>query len=379
MLAGDQHLVYFYCHGFTERMAADIQISDDLLGQFRAWFDSLPEERRKALKPPPDKEMFDVSDSKLELTRGVVKLTRMEDALLDQGARFRNGPLVFLNMCESAQVLPSLSGGFIPFFIEFGARGVIGTECPMTSTFANPFAQKFLQRFLRGNDPAGRILLDLRREYLYLGSDREGRPLGNPLGLAYTLYCDAEVQLKRSATMSVPAVVENLERSQKMDEQYLQELVADNMDNEEYTLDQVFDELGRREVALEKGMTDQAGDPEVYPDPPADETIMGIGDTFAEFGKRLWANYEPQLYALLCDEKHPEHDKFLEALKDGAGALAVALVPTLAGLPGMLPAFVVVAATIVGKQVAKEGLKTVCQMWKESMDNREEEEEEKED
>jgi hypothetical protein len=55
----------------------------------------------------------------------------------------------------------------------------------MTSTFADPFAQAFLQRFLQGQ-PVGRILLDLRRAFL-------GR--GNPLGLAYTLYCDADVRL----------------------------------------------------------------------------------------------------------------------------------------------------------------------------------------
>jgi len=97
-------------------------------------------------------------------------------------------PLVFLNMCESAQVLPSLSGGFIPFFLKHGARGVIGTECPMTSTFADPFARDFFRRFLKAQ-PLGKILWELRRAYL----DK-----GNPLGLAYTLYGDADTKLSEA-------------------------------------------------------------------------------------------------------------------------------------------------------------------------------------
>jgi hypothetical protein len=93
-----------------------------------------------------------------------------------------------LNMCESAQVLPSLSGGFIPFFLQRGARSVIGTECPMTSTFADPFAREFFYRFLRGGT-VGHILWELRRKYL---------EEGNPLGFAYTLYGNAGTKLSKA-------------------------------------------------------------------------------------------------------------------------------------------------------------------------------------
>jgi hypothetical protein len=194
--AADQHVLYFFCHGFAERMAADIQIDDDLIAGFRAWYKSLPEEQQDRLQDATahDEALFDVSDSWLQLTRGTAPLTMMEDTLLAANARFGNGPLVFLNMCESAQVLPSLSDGFIPFFVDYGARGVIGTECPMTSTFANPFGLEFFRRFFQGQ-PVGKILLDLRRAFLNMGTDRGGRPVGNPLGLAYTLYCDADVCL----------------------------------------------------------------------------------------------------------------------------------------------------------------------------------------
>jgi hypothetical protein len=179
---GDQHILYVFCHGFTERMATDIQLGDDLLGEFKAWLRTLDPKQREMLKSQ-ERSLFDVSDSWIKLTYGEVPLTMMEHYA---AKRFASAPLVFLNMCESAQVLPSLSGGFIPFFIQHGARGVIGTECPMTSTFAHPFAKEFFGRFLRGR-PVGQILWEMRRECL---------ALGNPLGLAFTLYCDANLRLE---------------------------------------------------------------------------------------------------------------------------------------------------------------------------------------
>ncbi len=192
----DQHLLYFFCHGFTERMAADIQLGDDLVAGFRSWYESLPKEQQTGVDEAMShaEALFDVSDSWLQLSDGTAPLTMMEDTLHDAKAQFRNGPLVFLNMCESAQVLPSLSDGFIPFFVAHGARGVVGTECPMTATFAGPFAQEFFRRFFAGK-PVGKILLDLRRELLIMDPDEEGNPSGNPLALAYTLYCDADLRL----------------------------------------------------------------------------------------------------------------------------------------------------------------------------------------
>jgi hypothetical protein len=181
---GDQHILYLYCHGFTERMATDIQLGDDLLGEFRTWLRTLPAEERAALRHQED-SLPNVSDSWIKLTYGEVPLTMMEHF---SSPRFANGPLVFLNMCESAQVLPSLSGGFIPFFIQRGVRGIIGTECPMTSTFAHPFSLEFFHRFLQGQ-AVGQVLWELRQEFL---------KRGNPLGLAYTLYCDADMRLKQA-------------------------------------------------------------------------------------------------------------------------------------------------------------------------------------
>jgi hypothetical protein len=74
-------------------------------------------------------------DSWIKLTSGMLLL----DALYGLGDRIqlRNRPVVFLNMCESAQVTPSLAESFIHFFANRGAATVIGTECPMRSLFAH--------------------------------------------------------------------------------------------------------------------------------------------------------------------------------------------------------------------------------------------------
>jgi CBS domain-containing protein len=185
---GDRHIFYVFCHGYTERMAADIQIGDDLIGEFRSWLNTLSAEQRTALKDQ-ENALFDVSDSWIKLTYGTVPLTMMEHYAAPQ---LEDAPLVFLNMCESAQVLPSLSAGFIPFFLQRGARSIIGTECPMTSTFADPFAREFFRRFLQGQT-VGQVLWDLRRRYL---------DEGNPLGFAYTLYGDANTKLSQAILKS---------------------------------------------------------------------------------------------------------------------------------------------------------------------------------
>lgn len=185
---GNRHILYLFCHGFTERMVTDIQIQDDLLGEFKAWLRTLDPEERAALRHQED-SIPNVSDSWIKLTFGQVPLTMME---YYASPHWAYTALVFLNMCESAQVLPSLSGGFIPFFIQRGVRGVIGTECPITSTFAHPFSQAFFRRFLRGQ-AVGHIFWELRREFL---------EQGNPLGLAYTLYCDANLKLKEAVLES---------------------------------------------------------------------------------------------------------------------------------------------------------------------------------
>lgn len=44
-------------------------------------------------------------------------------------------PIVFLNMCQSAELAPSMSSGLVRLFLKRNASAVVGTECPMTAVF----------------------------------------------------------------------------------------------------------------------------------------------------------------------------------------------------------------------------------------------------
>ncbi|OBJ70705.1 hypothetical protein A5643_10030 [Mycobacterium sp. 1274756.6] len=95
-------------------------------------------------------------------------------------------PLVFLNACESADLSPKFYDGFVPFFLAKGARGVIGTESKTPVLFAIHWAEAFIEQLLDGAE-VGQIMLELRQQFL--------RDHGNPLGLLYTIYCDADTRI----------------------------------------------------------------------------------------------------------------------------------------------------------------------------------------
>lgn len=101
-----------------------------------------------------------------------------------------NGPLVFLNACQSAELTPYLYAGLVPAMLARGARGVIGTEVNTPTLFAAEFAQKLIERFAAGNAAVGDLLLDLRREYL---TDKN-----NVMGLVYALYSNGDLIVNRA-------------------------------------------------------------------------------------------------------------------------------------------------------------------------------------
>ena len=101
-------------------------------------------------------------------------------------------PLVFINACESAELRPEFYDGFIPYFMAKGARGVVGTECKTPAVFASEWALRFFPRFLDG-EPLGDLFLELRREF--------HTTHGNPLGLLYNVYCDADTRIQPGLTI----------------------------------------------------------------------------------------------------------------------------------------------------------------------------------
>jgi len=173
----DSDILYFYAHGNTRPSQADSDYREleRAVERIEALEEGSPQ--RKAL------EAFYrlIKDPKFEPDESWIALSLGRLFLNDLRAnpmRLNKRPIVFLNTCESAQVLPGLTDSFVSLFLERKARSVIGTECVMTNQFAHPFSEHLLRDLLTGV-PLGEAL---RRARLHFMSRN------NPLGLAYTLY-----------------------------------------------------------------------------------------------------------------------------------------------------------------------------------------------
>jgi hypothetical protein len=362
----DRDAYYFFCHGYTERMATDIQLDADLVGAFAQMAAEGWAARSESIREHLD-DLFDVSDSWMRLTHGKIPLAMLKERV---PARFSRNPLVFLNMCESAQVLPSLSDGFVPFFIDRGARAVLGTECSMNTVFADDFARNFLICFFEGK-AAGAILLALRRTYL---------ERGNPLALAYTLYGDADLRLADgilpgeagSPCEEVFKLLHATERRGEMSQDETRREAVDVLWDDD--MDGLMLTLAARVQAQEQGV---AQDELQMWAPPEEAFALDVeaGPEWTAMmkalGERWWAKLEPRLYQLLC-KAGKEHDDFMHALTEGAKTAAVALAPVLVAQVAALPAVAIVVATIVAKKAVDAGLEAACEMWKESLEKPEE-------
>ncbi len=174
----DDSVLYFYTHGHYRRpqsasnqfdLAALIERRLAQLSPESADYMSL----RRLLERLGEEES-EIVDSYIELSHG--RLYYYE--LLELVDELSSEPFVFLNMCESAEMVPLQTENFVSLFLKLGARSVLGTECTMTATFAHPFSVIFLTEVLRGEQMAD-ALRSARRHFL---------EKKNPLGLAYTLY-----------------------------------------------------------------------------------------------------------------------------------------------------------------------------------------------
>ena len=181
-------LLYFYTHGYSHCYKTDIGIDRDMQ-RFIAKYEQLPRdaEARKTFKL-----LYDTLNGHAETDKSWIEPTKEKiylDQLYGRITQFKARPFVFLNMCSSAPLTPSLSKSFVHFFLNRGARSVLGTECPMTIYFADPFGRRVMNGILNGR-PVGEVLREARRYFL--------EKHRNPLGLAYTLYGSAMYQLEKS-------------------------------------------------------------------------------------------------------------------------------------------------------------------------------------
>lgn len=170
------HFVYFFCHGFTA--GTNPLMRADAVQTLRKSIEAI-----KVGTPERDalETLLRLSSQMDDYSWMYIGGAQVKEVALKQQDFFEERrPIVFLNMCQSADLLPSLSTGFVRVFLDHNAAAVIGTESPMTAVFASAFAEKILEALFQGDD-VGMALWKARRHFL--------QPhIRNPLGLAYTLY-----------------------------------------------------------------------------------------------------------------------------------------------------------------------------------------------
>jgi hypothetical protein len=168
-------LVYFYCHGAKARLAdTDLEIPLLQIGQS----DQIA---------PTDFATWDAADK--------WPVSHWRDT----------APLVFINGCETAKLMPEDIVSFVDALAGMHAAGVIGTEIAVDQTIAGEVALRFYRQFC-GVAKASvgmalhRTRIDLLRK-------------GNISGLVYTPYCSMDLALEfigtpqgsASADTAIPA------------------------------------------------------------------------------------------------------------------------------------------------------------------------------
>src|SRR5262249_24332430 len=132
------------CHGHTEK-----KLDSTYLDTLAAWgkgasadkedaaimLEFVNLQRRKRIK---DHSYIQIED----------KMLSLGDVRSFTPARKSLTPLVFLNICESAEFYRGASDNLVDVFLERGASGVIGTELPMLTVFGDLIGRRFFELFL---------------------------------------------------------------------------------------------------------------------------------------------------------------------------------------------------------------------------------------
>ncbi|MBT1188992.1 hypothetical protein HET69_34665 [Streptomyces sp. CJ_13] len=158
LAVSDLQLVEFYCHGKGGPTNQWLEIGDGekiFPGQIPAWHLS-------AWSPPA------VPDGHWQHTR----------------------PLILLNGCHTTAMTPQSPVSFADVFTAVHAAGVVGTEISLMQPLAGEATELLLHHFYTGQR-MGEALRRMRHDLL---------AKGNLLGLAYTAYCSADLQLIHTPT-----------------------------------------------------------------------------------------------------------------------------------------------------------------------------------
>ena len=118
---------------------------------------------------------------------GRVSIRQLQEEVEVSGQEaIRPRPLVFLNACATVNPEMHDRSSFAKFFMQHQSLGVLGTFCDISSAVASHFARYFYQQLFRG-DTVGQALYAARWHLM--------EAHGNPLGLLYSFYGNADLRL----------------------------------------------------------------------------------------------------------------------------------------------------------------------------------------
>ena len=98
-------------------------------------------------------------------------------------------PLIFINGCHTTAIRPGITLNFLGTFKHLGANAIIGTEVSLLAPMAMKIAESVLSEVVT-DKRIGDAIRTMRWELA---------KKGNLLGLAYTPYCLADLQIKRES------------------------------------------------------------------------------------------------------------------------------------------------------------------------------------
>jgi hypothetical protein len=151
--SGPCDLLYFFCHATAAK-------SKTALFTFTT---EDPEQQAKLIFGPGGGHAVDVAAMK----------AKRRKPLADR-------PLIFLNACSTAAGDEAFQGQFLAQFLDrWQAAGLIGTDWEVPTVFADEFARRLLNYFVRDRLPLGDA---------FANASRDAFDQGNPFALVYALY-----------------------------------------------------------------------------------------------------------------------------------------------------------------------------------------------
>jgi hypothetical protein len=358
--SGGGDLVYVYAHGHsaTPSSPAGLRFRDRVRQQIdevakeiekNRWLSTAELEEKKKILEQFKKVTSDGADSLLTLTFSAVTLTSLFVEMPPGGRRLGDAPIVILNTCESAQVWNAVEGSFVGFFLDRGARAVLGTETTIPIVVADAFGRAVLEALFQGSSLGEAV------HYARLTLLKNGK---NPLGLCYSIYgaADARLFFTRAASFNREVTAMKAEIDHAV--QTLWKSDANSL----------YARLGASSVAF-------SGNPAQFtaPDPTVkvDVSIAGPLDDAIALGKRILKRWNKAIYDLTCgtDGVDPQVKKtILDALKLGKpDAYASAITGVLISFFSVGPGVAMVVGVLFGKVLMPAAGEEICAFWKERL------------